>query len=137
MTRQHRAVGLEQDHHLERRLEHRAELRRRRRQRRGLLVDLAAKLELGLLGQGDVAADADEPDQLPVRAEPRLRDGAQPAIFAVMAQVAALEREALQRGFAGDALGDDPVDVVGMDLGRQSSVRASSKSQPGPQANSA
>ena len=60
-------------------------------------------------------ADPDEADQLPVRPEPRLRHAAQPAIFAVVPLVAALQREALQRRFAGDALGDDPVDVVGMD----------------------
>ena len=55
VDREHGAVGAEQHHHLERRLEHRAELRLRRGQLAGLLLDLAAKLELGLLGQSDVA----------------------------------------------------------------------------------
>ena len=73
------------------------------------------QFELGLLGDGDVARDPDEADQFPVRPEARLRHAAQPAIFAVAAPIARLERERLQRRLAGDALGDDPVDVVGVD----------------------
>ena len=81
-----------------------------------LLLDLPAKLELGLLGQRDVGADPDEADQLAVRPEARLRDGAQPAIFAVVAQVAPLEREGRWSEASPAMLfGDDPLDVVGMD----------------------
>ena len=97
----------------------------------------AAKLELRLLGERDVAADADEADQLPVRPEARLRHAAQPAIFAVVAPIASLEREALQRGFAGDALGDDPVDIVGMDPRAPVERPRLLEVQPGPQTNSA
>src|SRR5207248_1277856 len=42
--------------------------------------------------------------------------GAEPAILAVMAHVAPLEREALARRLSGDTFGDDAVDVLGVDL---------------------
>ncbi len=80
------------------------------------LVDLALQVELRLLGQRDVGRNPDEPDQLPVRPEARLRHAAQPAIFAVMPQIPPLKREALARSLPGDALGDDALDILRMDL---------------------
>ena len=101
------------------------------------LVDLAAEVELGLLGQRDVARHADEPDQFAVGPEARLRHAAQPPPLAVVALVTRLERERLAARLPGDALGDDPLEVVGMDPLAPVERPRLSGSQPGPQANSA
>ncbi len=115
VDRDHRAVGLEQHHHLERRLEHRAEPRLAQGQLLRPLLDLAAKLDLGLLGERDVARHPDEADELAVGPEARLRHASQPAVLAVAAPEAALQGEGLEARLAGDALGEDALGVVGVD----------------------
>ncbi len=69
VDREHGAVGLQQHHHLERRLEHRPELRLRRGQLHGALLDQPPKLELGLLGERDVGRRPDEAGMLAVGPE--------------------------------------------------------------------
>ena len=64
------AVGLEQDHHLQRRLEHRPELRLGRRELGGLLVTCASSSSSASLAMVMSVADTDEADQLPVRRRP-------------------------------------------------------------------
>ena len=115
VDRDDRTVRLEQDHDFQCGFEHGSELRLRRSELRRLLFDLAPQFELGFLGDRDVAPDTDEAHELAIGAEARLRDRPQPAMFAVPTPVSALERKGLERSFAGDALGNDPLDVVGMD----------------------
>jgi hypothetical protein len=125
VDREHGAVGLEQHHHLERRFE----------DRRGTALAAAssrsaprpgAELELGFLGERDVGRDPDEADSSPSGPEAAAATRCAASDIRRRAACSALEREALARRLAGDALGDDPVDIVGMDSRRQSSVRASS-----------
>src|SRR4029453_17919455 len=96
-------------------LEHPGELSFRRRELGRALLDLPPKLELRLFRDRDVRSYADEADDFPVRPKPGTRNGAEPAILAVVPKVARFEREGLQRRLAGDAFRDDAVDVVGMD----------------------
>src|SRR5437588_13118373 len=59
--------------------------------------------------------DADEAVALAMRAEPRLRDGAQPTPFAVGTLVDAFQREGLGGAFPGNLLLQNAGQVIGMD----------------------
>ena len=73
-----------------------------------------AKLDLGLLGRGDVVGDADEPDVLAGGVPARLRLRAQPAPLAIGPPVAGLQHKRLERGLARDLLLKDPRQIIRM-----------------------
>ena len=92
----------------------------------GALLDAALlQRRLGLLPLGDVVGDADEAGMLAAGPPSRLRDGADPAPFAVVAAVAGLERERFERRLAGQRFRDAVV-ILGMEDLRQSKLTASS-----------